>query len=111
KPKQILQKYKIEKPKELPEEEKIFDLKRPSPFFEEIKREVSEKVFKNGDHYATFGRWLQILGFFILIVICFPFYIKGYWFSIIVFPFLLWIWSVNTLHDASHFALSKNWII
>jgi delta11-fatty-acid desaturase len=36
---------------------------------------------------------------------------KGHWFAIFTMPLAVWIFSVNVFHDASHFALSKNWKI
>lgn len=36
---------------------------------------------------------------------------RGDWFAIVTFPLTYWIFGVNLYHDASHFAVSKNWFI
>jgi len=36
---------------------------------------------------------------------------QGSWLACLVLPFIDWIAGVNIFHDASHFALSTNWVI
>jgi hypothetical protein len=110
KPQQILNKYKIKKP-ENAEEQNEFDFSKKSQFFEELNKEVQEKVFKNKTHYATLERWLHIAVMGIIAASLCPFYFMGHYWASIAFPLALWVFIANTFHDAAHFALSKNWKI
>lgn len=58
---------------------------------------------------ATPTRWLEILLYAVIAFSTFPAYIRGEWWSLLATPLTYWVLGVNTFHDGSHFALSRNW--
>lgn len=108
KPKQILQKYKV-KTSKLPEAQTEFDFSKSSEFWKELHDGVQKAL--GSQTKANFERWVQIVIMAAVVLALLPFFIMGYWFSIVAFPLAIWVFGVNTFHDACHFALSKNWRI
>ncbi|KAL0480099.1 fatty acid desaturase FADB [Acrasis kona] len=78
-----------------------------SPFYTEL-RDEARKVFKVTGTKANFKRWTQILCALACVLFILPFYVKGYWAAMFLFPLAYWVLGVNTFHDASHFSLFKN---
>ena len=95
-----------------------------SDFEIELKKEVKEHLIKyfqidynkkiNGIQLLNYKckasniRLIQLALLGIITLINLIFYLKGYFFSLITFPFFLWIYGVGFWHDASHFALFIN---
>jgi fatty acid desaturase len=85
----------------------LFDWTNESPFYTELKQEV-KKVLGN-NYKAPLVRWLHLLLMGILTVIFYAYFVQGYWWALFAAPFMWWILAVNSFHDASHFALSRDW--
>lgn len=60
---------------------------------------------------ATPRRWIEMISFFILFVGTIPFYVQGYYLSVILLPIFAWLTAAAVTHDAMHFAVSTNWKI
>jgi fatty acid desaturase len=87
----------------------LFDWSTESKFFTELKSEVKKELGKNLT--APFVRWMQIVVMAVIALVSYYYFFKGHWWALIASPLSMWIVGVNTFHDASHFALSKDWRI
>ena len=58
---------------------------------------------------ATPRRWAEMIIFSLGFLITIPFFVQGYWFSVIALPVLAWLYAAAIVHDAMHFAVSTNW--
>merc|ERR1711871_1247085 len=59
---------------------------------------------------ATPRRWAEMAVFAALFVATLPSFFRGEWWTLVGTPLMYWFWGVNCFHDASHFAVSRNWI-
>jgi len=78
-----------------------------SEFTKELKA-MAIQVLGN-DIKADTGRWCQYFFIVSFALLQFYFFVRGYWFSVLTYPVSLWIFFVHIFHDASHFAMNKNW--
>lgn len=60
---------------------------------------------------ATPFRWFEMIFLIVAFVASLPFFVQGYWWTLIVTPILSWVCVANTVHDACHFSISTNWKI
>ncbi len=60
---------------------------------------------------ATPQRWMVVLLLLASFFLSIPLYLSGSWTFVVVTPILAWLAVVNYWHDATHFALSSNWIL
>ncbi|KAL2635758.1 hypothetical protein R1flu_007237 [Riccia fluitans] len=60
---------------------------------------------------ATPERWFEIAMLGAIFVSTLVSFVCGEWSSLLTFPVSAWLFSVNTFHDAAHFALHRNWRI
>jgi len=60
---------------------------------------------------ATKARYFEMILFTSLFLISLPFFIQGYYITIVLVPCLAWLYGANTLHDGTHFAIHTNWIV
>lgn len=54
-------------------------------------------------------RWVQITLMTMLFTSTLPGFLRGEWWTLFATPLTYWILGVNTFHDGSHFALSRDW--
>lgn len=54
---------------------------------------------------ATPSRWLQLALLTTLRIVSFWFWLRGNWAALVIFAVCDWLGSVNSFHDATHFAL------
>jgi fatty acid desaturase len=114
----VLQKYQIEN-NDLIKEENIYDPKSfdQDPFAAELKNEVVN-YFKNISIQnncsliqatkMTFSRKIEIFTLSGLFLSSLYLFISNSIFGLFLMPFFLWLLTVNTYHDISHFAFSTN---
>jgi delta11-fatty-acid desaturase len=111
KPEKLLAKYLIrDESTPQPNPQELFDWDRESPFFNELRTEVS-KVIDLKNVKTDWARATQYAIMSVCAIVTLPAFIGGAWWALFVCPFLVWLMSVNIMHDASHFALSYNWRI
>jgi len=60
---------------------------------------------------ATPMRKLELFVYLVAFLLTIPPFLRGEWWALFVMPLTNWIIGVNTFHDGSHFALSRNWKI
>jgi len=60
---------------------------------------------------ATPAKWMQLALMFALFSATLPYFLAGRYWTLLLTPFLYWLFEVNSFHDASHFALSRDWRI
>eukprot|EP00043_Microstomoeca_roanoka_P004505 m.50109 g.50109 ORF g.50109 m.50109 type:complete len:448 (-) comp12525_c0_seq1:562-1905(-) len=60
---------------------------------------------------ATPARWFELFVMFALFAATLPGFFRGEYWTLIAMPVTYWIFGVNTFHDGSHFALSRDWRI
>ena len=89
----------------------VFDWKatKEDPFTIELHDEA-RKLLKQ-EIKANIGRVIEIIVLFTLAMSQLYLFVKGEWYTIVTLPLTYWIFSVNVFHDASHFALSYNWLV
>ena len=114
----VLQKYQIEN-NDLIKEENIYDPNSfdQDPFAAELKNEVVN-YFKNISKQnncsliqatkMTFSRKIEIFTLSGLFLSSLYLFINNSIFGLFLMPFFLWLLTVNTYHDISHFAFSTN---
>jgi len=44
-------------------------------------------------------------------LLCVALYVRGSWLAMLCTPLAVWVFGVNTFHDASHFAVSRRWLV
>lgn len=76
------------------------------PFVIELKDEVRKEL--GTDIKANFWRIIEGVVIGIFLVFSYYLFAMGYWISLLLLPLFAWLLSVNTYHDASHFAVSRN---
>ncbi|OAE24732.1 hypothetical protein AXG93_2016s1370 [Marchantia polymorpha subsp. ruderalis] len=54
-------------------------------------------------------RWFEIAVLGVIFFATLVSFIRGDWISLFTCPLGVWVFGVNTFHDAAHFALHKNW--
>eukprot|EP00761_Pharyngomonas_kirbyi_P001729 gb/GECH01001733.1/.p1 GENE.gb/GECH01001733.1/~~gb/GECH01001733.1/.p1 ORF type:complete len:439 (+),score=53.13 gb/GECH01001733.1/:1-1317(+) len=117
KPRQVLQKYKvpgIRTQDYIPPSEEMNgwrDSLNHSEFGQDVVRRVRSYFQRKTTTKATYRRWMEISVMSIIVMSLLPWFIHGYYFSVMLFPFFLFILIINTFHDAAHFALSEKWYI
>jgi delta11-fatty-acid desaturase len=91
---------------------------RCSQFGQELKQEVREYFQKEAKRRgislleatkATPWRWGEIIFFNLALLITIPFFVMGYYWTLILTPFLAWMAAANTSHDSMHFSVSTDW--
>jgi fatty acid desaturase len=104
----ILEKYEV---KDAPPA-KIENIFEPgdTKFSLELKK-IAQEYFGGRTRVADTRRWIEYGVMAALMVLSLSFFVKGYWFALLTTPTIMWIFGVNTFHDASHFAISKNWAV
>ncbi len=113
---ELMKKYEVSQPSSktiiFADESYDHQGEREDPFKKVLIQRVS-KYFKERGHddKITWRRFVFIEFLFILQLFSFYYYIKGHYWSIIALPVMSWLYGVNSFHDATHFAISKNWII
>jgi len=89
-----------------------------SPFVKEIKAMVKDHFSRRAKKLgitvrqatkATPKRWALLVFLMSLFLSTIPSYVSGKYWTLIVTPFLGWLWAVNWWHDALHFGLSCDW--
>lgn len=80
-------------------------------FAKELKEKTYEYLNSGKARAATYRRYAEYLVMFIVAVTGVYFYVKGSFLAMLMTPFLVWTFGVNTFHDASHFAVSRNWLV
>ena len=107
----ILHKYEINNPPYKIQDANEFDWENTlnSEFTKEFKT-LMRHTFQNGIK-ASSSRWLQISALMLMYLINLVYYYKANYYALILYPFTLWVFTVNVYHDASHFALSNNPVI
>ena len=58
---------------------------------------------------ATPLRWCQVAALAAAYLVTVPGMLRGEWWTLLVSPFLAWVWLANMYHDACHFSLSTRW--
>lgn len=58
---------------------------------------------------ATPLRWCQVVVLAAAYLATVPSMLRGEWWTLVVSPFLAWVWLANMYHDACHFSLSTRW--
>jgi len=58
---------------------------------------------------ATPWRWMELTILLGLFVATLPAFLRGEWWTLLATPLTYWVAGVNVFHDASHFALSRDW--
>lgn len=109
----ILSKYEIPATKELQiADNEIYDWDDTlnSEFSKEL-RSVMKETFEKSGIKARMSDWLIMSGLFAIYLYNLYYYYQGNYVALLLYPFSLWVFTVNVYHDASHFALSKNPLI
>ena len=109
----ILKKYEIPEsacPEKILDSD-VYDWEKTlsSEFTQELKQIARKELGR--DIKANNQRWIQYTTLALLLLSQFYAFKVGYWLSIFTFPLSLWIFSVNVFHDATHFAISENWVV
>jgi len=60
---------------------------------------------------ATPAKWAQLAFLFAMTLATLPFFFAGQYWTLLGTPLVYWLFGVNCFHDASHFALSRDWRI
>ena len=60
---------------------------------------------------ATTRRWIEMIFFFGGFLLTIPFYVQGYWITIVLLPVFAWLYAAAITHDSMHFAISGDWRI
>lgn len=104
----ILQKFEV-KESSVIEDNNVYDWEKTlsSPFTKELK-DMARNVIGN-DIKASYKRFGEYGVLFIILLLQIVFFVKGYWVSAISYPVMLWVFSANVFHDATHFAISRHW--
>jgi fatty acid desaturase len=124
----ILQKYKVQDQtmkllsrREQEEPEGVFDWNeddKHAQFSREVVSEVKDyfqaEATRRGISLlaatkATNARWVEMIVFSGLFLATLPFFINGYWFSVVALPFFAWLIAAGIVHDAMHFSISTDW--
>lgn len=87
-----------------------WDLTMQSAFTKELRQRANE-ILSRDNIKANAWRWFEMILFGVLFLYSVPYFIKGSWIALFVTPFLIWLFSVNSFHDASHFSVSDFWPI
>ena len=58
---------------------------------------------------ATPTRWVELFVLAALFVSTLPAFFRGELWTLLATPITYWLLGVNTFHDGSHFAISRNW--
>ncbi len=99
----ILDKYRVNK-----SDKPISEIRKKNVFHEDIKQMVRDHIKDNNTHHKMQNYMILITtlcgvsNIFLLYL-----WFQGYWASIILLPIIHFLFSVNTSHDAAHFAVSK----
>jgi len=113
KPKQVMSKFEVGVQHDY---KPIFDWHDPkiNAFQKEVVTEVRQWVETNNiDTKCSNFRmtWLSLLFLAICWITVKFYWIEAAWWSVVAVPILWWTVFVNTFHDASHFAISRNlWV-
>jgi fatty acid desaturase len=105
----ILSSYEITQKADTIKSSNVFDwdLTRKDPFTIEL-HETARRVLGTNIK-ATPQRWLEFIVLGIIYMTQTYYFFRGEWFSLFTYPFAMWTCLSNIFHDASHFAVSKNW--
>lgn len=60
---------------------------------------------------ATPLRHLQVAAVGLLFLASIPPLLAGWWPALVITPSLMWLYSANFWHDATHFAVSDSWVV
>jgi fatty acid desaturase len=103
----VLEKYEIKNTDVHIEDANEFDWDETlnSEFTKEFKGIIKNSL---NDIKASKAKWLQMFTLFCMYAINAFYYFQGNHYALFVYPFSLWLFTVNIYHDASHFALSYN---
>lgn len=80
------------------------------PFVIELMSQV-KSILKRSEIKIDIRKIFEMIILTLFVIVSFYLFIFGYYISLLLFPISLWLLSVNTFHDASHFSLSNNWKI
>ena len=58
---------------------------------------------------CTPSRKVELAVLTMLFVMTLPAFFRGEWWTLLATPLTYWLLGVNTFHDGSHFALSRDW--
>lgn len=106
----ILEKYRVEVDDSIPTDN-TFDLDEDAQFTARITDVLRQYKKKTGTLHATWRKWMELGIFFVLTCLSIYWMVCGSWIALFTTPLLIWLFSVNSFHDGSHFALSSNWRI
>jgi len=108
----ILENNEIPEPVLLISDNNIFDWNETlnSNFTRELKQ-IMNATFSRKDIKYSYQDWGIISVLWLLYWVNLYYYYQGNYCALILYPLSLWIATVNTYHDASHFALSNRPII
>lgn len=105
---EILSYYEVQHP-DVIKSSGVFDWEgtKSDPFTIELQEAARKAIGKNIK--ATTHRFFELLVLFFVAMTQMYFFIKGEWYTMFTMPLTFWVFAVNIFHDASHFALSRNW--
>ena len=108
---EILSSYEVSKTAETIKPSGVYDweLTKNDPFTKELHetaRDVLGKEIK-----ISPARVIEVGILFAVALSQYYCFLRGDWFALLTFPLAYWMFGVNIFHDASHFALSTNWVI
>lgn len=90
---------------------KVFDWEatKADPFTIELHEAAKRALGKNIK--ISYERAMEVAVLFLVAMTQMIAFGRGEWYSIFTLPLTFWCFAVNLFHDASHFALSTNWVI
>jgi len=105
----ILAKYEV--PGESPYPPADVYYTEDTAFSKELKQKTYEYLNSGKARIATVQRAAEYFVMFAATLVSFYFFFQGNLIALFTTPVMLWVFGVNTFHDASHFAVAHNWLV